>query len=66
MKPRRRAAFLSRQSHNGVCDFFLGQPDERTTDQRAEAQRIALIGDGAAEGDEVLDLLAAEEALAGL
>ena len=66
MKPRRRAVFRSRQSRDGVCDFLFGQSDKRTPEKGAEAQCVAPIGDGAGQGDQILDFLTAEEAFAGL
>ena len=66
MKPRRRAAFRSRQSGDGVGDFLFGQAHERTAKKGAEAQGVAPVRDGAGQGDQILDFLAPKEAFAGL
>jgi hypothetical protein len=46
--------------------LFLGQPDQWTAKQCAERERIAAIGKHPRERDEVLNLLAPEQPLAGL
>ena len=66
MKPRRRPVFPGRQSRDGVRDFLLGQADKRTPEKGAEGQCIAPVGDGAGQGDQILDFLTAEKAFAGL
>src|SRR5690606_24448726 len=58
--------FGARERPDNVQQFFLGQPDQRTTKQRAQRERVAAIGKHSREGDEVLDLLAPEQSLAGL
>jgi len=66
MKPRRRPVVPGRQSRNGVRDFLFAQADQRTAEKGPEGQCIAPVGDGAGQGDQVLDFLPAEKAFAGL
>ena len=42
------------------------KPDQRASQQRAERQRVAAIGERSRQSDEILDLLTPEEALARL
>ncbi len=56
----------ARERPDDVQQFFLGQADQRAAQQRAERERVAAIGEDAGQRDQVLDLLAAEQALAGL
>jgi hypothetical protein len=56
----------SRKSRNRVRDFLFGQADERTSQQGAEGQCIPPVGDSAGQGDQILDFLTPEKALAGL
>ena len=49
-----------------VGDFFFGQADERTAQQRAQGKGVAPVGDGPCHRDQVLDFLAVEESLARL
>ena len=54
------------ESFDLICDLFLGQPDQRTAQQCAQGQRVTAIGNRTRNGDEVLDFLPTEKALAGL
>ena len=54
------------QSCGDIEQLLLAEAHERTAHQRAERQGIAAIGEHPRKGDEVLHLLAAEQAFAGL
>jgi hypothetical protein len=56
----------ARERPDDVQQFFLGQADQWTAKQRAERERVAAIGKHSREGNEVLNLLAPEQPLAGL
>ena len=56
----------ARERPNDVQQLFLGQPDQWTAKQRAERERVAAIGKHPGDRDEVLNLLAAKQPLAGL
>ena len=49
-----------------VGDLFLGQANDRATQQRAQGQRVTAVRDRARYSDQVLNFLAVEESLAGL
>ena len=66
MKPWRRPAFWSRQGRDGVSDFLFSQSDERTPEEGAQSQCVAPIGNGAGQGDQILDFLTTEKTFAGL
>jgi hypothetical protein len=61
-----QAVFRARKPPDDVEQFFFGQADQRPAQQRAERERVAAIGQGAGQRDQVLDFLAAEQTLAGL
>ncbi len=57
---------INRQSFRDVEQLGFGQADQRTAQQRAEGERVTRVRQAAGQRDQVLDLLTAEEALAGL
>ena len=56
----------TRERPDDVQEFLLGEADQRAAQQRAKRQRVAPVGEDAGQRDQVLDLLPAEEAFAGL
>ena len=52
----------ARQGPDDVEQFLLGQPHQRSPQQRAEGERVAPVGENAGYRDEVLHLLTPEEA----
>ena len=56
----------ARKRPDDVQQFFLGEPDQRAAQQRAERQRVTPVREHARQRDQVLDFLAAEKPLAGL
>ena len=61
-----RMVLVERKGFGDVQQLGFGQPDQRASEQRAERQGVASIGERARQSNEVLDLLATEEALARL
>jgi len=66
MKLWRGPVFPGRQGRDSISDFLFAETDKRTPEERPKSQRIAPVGDGAGQGDQILNLLPAEEALARL
>ena len=57
---------FARQRPDDIEQLLLGQPYQRPAQQRAERERVPAIRKDAGDRDEVLDLLAPVQALAGL
>ena len=56
----------ARQVPDDIQKFLLGQSHQRAAEQRTEGERVAMVGEHAGYGDQVLDLLSLEQSLAGL
>ena len=60
------ARLPSRQSRDGVSDFLFSQSDKWTPEKGAKSQCVAPIGNGAGQGNQILDFLTTEKTFAGL
>ena len=61
-----RVVLVERKGFGDVEQLGFGQPNQRASEQRAERQSVASIGERSRQSNEVLDLLTTEEALARL
>src|SRR3546814_5108890 len=58
--------FGTRKRPDDVEQFFFGQTDERAAQQCPEGERVTAVGQNTRQRDQILDLLAAEQAFACL
>ena len=58
--------FGTRKRPDNVEQFFFGQTDERAAQQRPEGERVPAVGENTRQRDQILNLLATEQAFACL